>query len=85
MGFAAKKPESATQLIERLRATQLTPADVKALIGLTHEAIAEDLERCIREAKASASGRDLPEPVIRQDLTKRGCACFAALNWLANE
>ena len=84
MVFAKHKPqpETAAELIARLRGTHVAGADLKSLIEITHRFVAEDLERQVAILKASRDGSSLPTSVLEGQLVKNRCTCFAALSWL---
>jgi hypothetical protein len=78
MGFAKRKEEFTVQEhIEALRRLHMSPVDLRDLIQLVQDFVAEDLERRIAVFKASR--RDLPIETIRRELTKTGCACSYGL------
>jgi hypothetical protein len=87
MAFAAKRKHelSASELIDLLRAVHVSGADLRSLVELTGQFVAEDLERRVAIAKASPDGRNLPEQVLANQLVKFDCHCKAALRWTANE
>jgi hypothetical protein len=86
MGFAAKRKHELTaqEALDHLETLHLAPADLRRLIELTQAFISDDLQRMVKEQKASAAGRDLPEQMLTFDLRKHGCPCLCAMRWLGN-
>ncbi|MGB8629193.1 MAG: hypothetical protein WCD69_07360, partial [Xanthobacteraceae bacterium] len=73
---------TAQELIHALRRLHMTPADLKALIELTHDFISEDLERRLDALKASRDGAGLPREVLRSEITRNHvCMCRSALHY----
>jgi hypothetical protein len=87
MAFAAKRKHelTAAELIESLRGVHVAGGDLRALVQLTGQFVAEDLDRRVAALKASRDGAGIPEGVIRNDLVRNQCHCAAALRWTANE
>jgi hypothetical protein len=84
--LAKRKNEwSASQLIDALRDLHVSGADLRNLVQLTRDFVAEDLERRVALAKDSLDGRGLPAEVLRRDIVRQDCQCTAALRWLAHE
>jgi hypothetical protein len=78
MGFAKRKEEwTAHEHIQALRRLHCSPADLKSLVELMQELIAEDLDRRAAEVKLGCPG--VPLEVIKIDLKKHQCACAYAL------
>jgi hypothetical protein len=80
VGLVKRRHElTAAELIDGLRALHLTPADLTALIGLTQEFIAEDLERRVQVVKQSADGSGQPIESLRLMLVRGECPCRATM------
>jgi hypothetical protein len=75
---ARRKDEwTAQEHIQALRHLHTTPADLKSLVELMQELIAEDLDRRAEEVKLGCPG--VPLGSIKNDLKRNQCACAYAL------
>lgn len=88
MGFAKRKQElTAAEHVDCLRSLHVSGTDLKALVTLTQELIAEELERKVTAAKASRDGASLPVELLRRQIVglpteaAYNCECRAALRW----
>jgi hypothetical protein len=65
---ARRKEWTVADALELISSAELSPAEVKELVQIAHSITERELDRRVRQVKASRDGASLPEVMILRDL-----------------